>query len=39
MLLIKVSFTVVWEADRQHSLIAKLGVVITVIREMKVEGV
>jgi hypothetical protein len=39
LLLNRVSFPGVWEADRQHSLIAALGVVIPVIRELKVEGV
>lgn len=35
----RVSFTSVWEADRQHHLIVELGVVVMVIRETKVEGV
>lgn len=35
----RVRFASVWEADRQRSVIAKLGVVVMVIREMKVEGV
>lgn len=38
LLFSKVSFASVWEVDRQHSLIAKSGVVVKVIREMKVEG-
>lgn len=39
LLLNRASLAGMWEADRQHSLIAKLGVVVLVIREMKVEGV
>lgn len=39
LLLNRASLAGMWEADRQHSLIAKLGVVVLVIREMTVEGV